>query len=41
MEGVPASQESSAGSVSVRMEILDEPEVQAQLPLLPDWPELN
>jgi hypothetical protein len=41
MEGVPASQESSAGSVSVRMQVLDVPEVQAQLPLCPDWPDLN
>ena len=41
MKGDPGTHESSAGSVTVQLEILELPAVQAQLPLCPDWPDLN
>jgi len=42
VEGVPLGQESSAGSETVLIEILDEHQaLRAQLPPCPDWPDLN
>ena len=40
MEGVPA-QESNAASLSVLIPVLDSSGLQAQLPVCPDWPDLN
>jgi hypothetical protein len=41
VEGVPAEQESTAGSMSVLIRVLAEPAIRAQVPPCPDWPDLN
>ena len=40
MQSVPAGQESNAGSLSVRIPLV-EGVLQGQLPPCPDWPDLN
>ncbi len=40
MDGVQG-QESNAGSVSVRIPVMEESPLQALLPACPDWPDLN
>jgi hypothetical protein len=41
VETTPTEQQLEAGSKSVHIRVLDEPSLVAQVPLSPDWPDLN
>ena len=41
MDEMPSDEDRRVGSLQVLIPVLNEPDLESQLPLCPDWPDLN